>query len=91
MTKLNVDRGPGDDDIPDNMPLLWTPRGVPSMTATKIGCGTGLCGATGTIHIDARLTPSCIALRVELIAIVREALATTVPHRKTSTLTYKRT
>jgi aerobic-type carbon monoxide dehydrogenase small subunit (CoxS/CutS family) len=75
MTRLNVDRRPTDDDIPDDMPLLWTPRGVPSMTATKIGWGMGLCAAAGTIHIDAQSTPSCIALRVELIAIVREALA----------------
>jgi aerobic-type carbon monoxide dehydrogenase small subunit (CoxS/CutS family) len=91
MTKLNVDRRPSDDDLPDDMPSLWAPRGVPSMTATKIGWGTGLCGAAGTIHIAAQSTPSCIALRVELIAIVREALATTEPHRKKSTLTCKRT
>jgi len=91
MTKLNVDRRPSDDDLPDDMPLWWAPCGMPSMTATEIAWGMGLCGAAGTIHIDAQSTPSCIALRVELIAIVREALATTVPHRKTSTPTYKRT
>jgi aerobic-type carbon monoxide dehydrogenase small subunit (CoxS/CutS family) len=82
MTKLNVDRRTSDDDLPDDMPLLWTPRRVPNMTATKIGWGIGLCGAAGTIHIDAQSTPSCFALHAELIAIVREALATTVPHQR---------
>jgi hypothetical protein len=82
MTKLNVDRRPSDDDLPDDMPSLWAPRGVPSMTATKIGWGTGLCGAAARFTSPRRSTPSCIALRVELIAIVREALATTEPHRK---------
>jgi hypothetical protein len=75
MTKLNVNGKPNDRDIPDDMPLLSTSRDMLIMTATEIGCDMGLSGAR-TIHIHGQPTPSCIALRVELIAVLREAVAT---------------
>jgi hypothetical protein len=56
---LNVNGTPRKLDIPEDMPLLWTPRDVLSMTGTKFGCGMGLCGAC-TIQIDGQPTRSCI-------------------------------
>jgi isoquinoline 1-oxidoreductase alpha subunit len=41
-----------------NMPLLWFIRDEASLTGTKYGCGTGLCGAC-TIHVDGTAARSC--------------------------------
>jgi transcriptional regulator GlxA family with amidase domain len=75
MVTLNVNGKSRDLDIPADMPLLWTPRDVLNMTGTKFDSGMGLCGAC-TINIDEHPTRSSITLRVELMAVVREALIT---------------
>jgi aerobic-type carbon monoxide dehydrogenase small subunit (CoxS/CutS family) len=78
MTTLDLNGKRSDLEVcADMRPLLWTRQRRVEMTATtKITCGMGSCGAC-SIHTDGdkTQTPFCIALRVELIAAVREALA----------------
>ena len=45
-------------DAPEDMPLLWVLRQELGMTATKFGCGIGMCGAC-TVHVDGQATRSC--------------------------------
>ena len=40
-------------------PLLWALRDQLGLTATKFGCGAGLCGAC-TVHVDGAATRSCV-------------------------------
>lgn len=42
-----------------NMPLMWYLRDELSLTGTKFGCGSGLCGAC-TVHIDGKAVRSCV-------------------------------
>ncbi len=46
-------------DAPDDMPLLWVLRDRLGMTATRFGCGKGLCGAC-TVHVDGQAVRSCL-------------------------------
>ena len=46
-------------DAPDDMPLLWVLRDQLGMTATRFGCGKGLCGAC-TVHVDGQAVRSCL-------------------------------
>jgi len=59
MITLDVSGKPSDLAIPDDTPFVWTLRDVLSMTGTRFGCGTGLCGGC-TIYIDGQPTRSCI-------------------------------
>ena len=45
--------------VDGNTPLLWVLRDNLKLTATKYGCGRGLCGAC-TVHINGEATRSCI-------------------------------
>jgi len=45
------------DGDPDT-PLLWVLRDALGLTATKYGCGEGLCGAC-TVHLDGEATRAC--------------------------------
>jgi len=47
-------------------PLLWVIRDDLSLTGTKFGCGTGLCGAC-TVHVNGQPRRSC-QVRVESVA-----------------------
>lgn len=46
-------------DAPADMPLLWVLRDRLGMTATRFGCGKGLCGAC-TVHVDGQAVRSCL-------------------------------
>jgi aerobic-type carbon monoxide dehydrogenase small subunit (CoxS/CutS family) len=41
------------------MPLLWVLRDLLSLTGTKFGCGSGICGAC-TVLIDGEAVRSCV-------------------------------
>lgn len=45
-------------DVAADTPLLWVLRDVVNLTATKFGCGMGLCGAC-TVHLGGEPTRSC--------------------------------
>ena len=45
-------------DVPADMPLLWVIREKLSLTGTKYGCGTALCGAC-TVHLNDQPVRSC--------------------------------
>src|SRR6516164_1022814 len=75
MVTLNVNGKLRDLDPADEMPSLWTPRDLLSMIDKKFGCGMAPCGPW-TISVDEQPTRSCLTLRVELIAVAREMLAT---------------
>lgn len=77
MVAINVDGKPSDAAIPNEMPFVWTLRDLLSMTGTKFGCGTGLCGAC-TIYIDGQPTRSCttplsaaVGKRIITIEVIR--------------------
>lgn len=42
-----------------NMPLLWYLRDELSLTGSKYGCGTGLCGSC-TVHLNGQARRACI-------------------------------
>jgi len=45
-------------DAPADMPLLWVIREKLSLTGTKYGCGTSLCGAC-VVHLNDQPVRSC--------------------------------
>lgn len=45
-------------DADSDMPLLWALREDLALTATKYGCGAGLCGAC-SVHIDGFAARAC--------------------------------
>ena len=45
-------------DAPADMPLLWAIREKLSLTGTKYGCGTSLCGAC-VVHLNDQPARSC--------------------------------
>jgi aerobic-type carbon monoxide dehydrogenase small subunit (CoxS/CutS family) len=45
-------------DAPADMPLLWVIREKLSLTGTKYGCGTSLCGAC-VVHLNGQPVRSC--------------------------------
>lgn len=53
-------------DVDPAMPLLWVVRDELKLTATKFGCGLGMCGAC-TLHVDGEAMRSC-SVPVETIA-----------------------
>jgi isoquinoline 1-oxidoreductase alpha subunit len=59
VTKLHINGGVRDLDVPPDMPLLWALRDVLGMTGTKFGCGIGQCGAC-TVHVDGKPVRSCL-------------------------------
>lgn len=47
-------------------PLVWAIRDGAGMTATKFGCGIGLCGSC-TVHIDGVPTRSCQTITRDVV------------------------
>jgi len=45
-------------DAPADMPLLWVIREKLSLTGTKYGCGTSLCGSC-VVHMNGQPVRSC--------------------------------
>jgi len=46
-------------DVDSDTPLLWVLRDTLGLTATKYGCGEGICGSC-TVLIDGEATRSCV-------------------------------
>ncbi len=55
---FKINNKPVSLDIDPDMPLLWVVRDELGLTATKFGCGKGLCGAC-SLHVDGQLYRSC--------------------------------
>jgi isoquinoline 1-oxidoreductase alpha subunit len=64
--EFKINNKPVSLDIDPDMPLLWVVRDELSLTATKFGCGKGLCGAC-SLHVDGQLYRSC-SLPVQYVA-----------------------
>ena len=58
MVSFTLNGKPVSVDVPDTTPLLWVIREELNLTATKFGCGIGLCGAC-TVHVDGEAQRSC--------------------------------
>ena len=58
MITLIVNGKPSQVDAPADMPLLWVIREKLSLTGTKYGCGTSLCGAC-VVHLNGQPVRSC--------------------------------
>jgi isoquinoline 1-oxidoreductase subunit alpha len=63
---FKINNKPASLDIDPDMPLLWVVRDELGLTATKFGCGKGLCGAC-SVHVDGQLYRSC-SLPVQYVA-----------------------
>jgi len=59
-------------DAPADMPLLWVIREKLSLTGTKYGCGTSLCGAC-VVHMNGQPVRSC---NTPLSAAARKRITT---------------
>lgn len=59
-------------DVPGETPLLWVLRDRLGFTATKFGCGIGVCGAC-TVHLEGRAERAC---QVPVSAAVNRAVTT---------------
>lgn len=58
MIAFTLNGRPASADVAADMPLLWVLRDTLGLTATKFGCGMGLCGAC-TVHLDGVAVRSC--------------------------------
>ena len=58
MITLIVNGKRSEVDAPADMPLLWVIREKLSLTGTKYGCGTSLCGAC-VVHVNGQPVRSC--------------------------------
>ena len=60
MVTLRINGSEHQLDVPEDMPLSWSPPGyIVGLTGTKFGCGIAQCGAC-TVHIDGRPIRSCV-------------------------------
>ena len=64
--EFSVNGKPRTVDVPGDKPLLWVVREELGLTASKYGCGIGMCGAC-TVLIDGNMTRSC-GLPVKAVA-----------------------
>jgi isoquinoline 1-oxidoreductase alpha subunit len=64
MPTLTINGESQDFNGDPETPLLWHLRDALSLTGTKYGCGSGVCGAC-TIHLDGLAVRSCITTVAE--------------------------
>ncbi len=57
--KLSVNGQQYEVDESSDRPLLWVLRDELGLTATKFGCGVGICGSC-TVHIDGAAARACL-------------------------------
>ncbi len=55
---FNLNGKPVSLEVEPDMPLLWVLRDELKLTATKFGCGMGMCGAC-TVHLNGEAVRSC--------------------------------
>ncbi|GAB4259200.1 MAG: xanthine dehydrogenase family protein molybdopterin-binding subunit [Deferrisomatales bacterium] len=58
MIALKVNGGAHRVEVDPDTPLVWVLREHLGLTGTKVGCGTGHCGAC-TVHLDGRPVRAC--------------------------------
>ncbi|WP_343684519.1 (2Fe-2S)-binding protein [Asticcacaulis sp.] len=73
MLKFTINGKAYDQDVPEDMPLLWALRDTFGLVGTKFGCGIAQCGAC-TVHVDGTPVRACITP----VSAVEGAAVTTI-------------
>lgn len=71
--KFTINGKAYDQDVPEDMPLLWALRDTFGLVGTKFGCGIAQCGAC-TVHVDGTPVRACITP----VSAVEGAAVTTI-------------
>ncbi|MFZ4109225.1 MAG: (2Fe-2S)-binding protein [Polymorphobacter sp.] len=66
MARITVNGKSRSVETAGDTPLLWVLRDDLGLTATKFGCGAGLCGAC-TVHVDGVATRSCMTTLADVV------------------------
>ncbi|MFP1132375.1 (2Fe-2S)-binding protein [Asticcacaulis sp. W401b] len=71
--KFTINGKAYEQDVPEDMPLLWALRDEFGLVGTKFGCGIAQCGAC-TVHVDGTPVRACITP----VSAVEGAVVTTI-------------
>lgn len=71
--KFTINGKAYEQDVPEDMPLLWALRDEFGLVGTKFGCGIAQCGAC-TVHVDGTPVRACITP----VSAVEGAAVTTI-------------
>lgn len=71
--KFSINGKAYEQDLPEDMPLLWALRDEFGLVGTKFGCGIAQCGAC-TVHVDGTPARACITP----VSAVEGAAVTTI-------------
>lgn len=71
--KFTINGKTYEQDVPEDMPLLWALRDEFGLVGTKFGCGIAQCGAC-TVHVDGTPVRACITS----VSAVEGATVTTI-------------